>query len=237
MPIMNRSSHNKKNAVEALAFDPKVESEILAKLTSSLAHDCNNQLARILALGEELQFQLNDGASGTTPENFRLFSDTILTTKQTVQRIGEVSRKSGPKAHHDLNLLLKDAAELVRKILPKSVTIQINTAQEPLPVYADGAAFRWMIIELVWLAVEGKGSRSGKLSFMTTRDNRPTQPGISLKLTIDDGLKLPSHVFGSGTINLSSFLQKHRGDLEVDKQNACIQVWLPEADFSETASE
>lgn len=229
--VMNHSSP-KSTATGALDFNPAVEAGVLARISERLAHDCNNAMAGILALGEEFQFHLEDGAP--FPEGLKLLQGNVMRTRQIVQRIVELQRRTGSRSHHNLNDLVTEAAELARKFLPRSVSVATTPAPEPLPVYVDAAAFRWMFIELVWTAAGGASLSAEKLIFATSRHDGPPRPGIGLTLTVNGPIKPPGKTSKSVSFHVGPFIEKHGAVFSVQKQGAAFQLWLPEADFTET---
>lgn len=227
---MNPSS-SKKTALTSFDFNSVVEAEILARISERLAHDCNNALAGILALGEEFQFHLADGLP--FPEGLKLLHGNVMRTKKLVQRIVELADKLSPRSHHNLNDLIIEAAELARKFSPRNVLVETVLALESLPVYVDAAAFRWMLIELVWSAV-GTSSLTGKLCFATARHAGPPRSGIGLTLTLSGQIKPSGKNSQSEFVHGGPFVAKHGGIFSVEKLGTVIRLWLPEADFTET---
>ena len=231
VPAMNHSSLQK-TATGATDFNPAVEAAILARISERLAHDCNNLLAGILALGEEFQFHLEDGQP--FPEGLKLLQGNVMRTKDLVQRIVELPDKSGPRSHHNLNDLAAEAAELVRKFLPRNLQVETAFATESLPVYVDAAAFRWMFIELAWAASGGTSAAAGKLSFATARQAGPPRSGIALTLTVSGEIKPAGKTSGPEFLHVGPFVKKHGGVFSVEKPGTVFRLWLPEADFTET---
>jgi hypothetical protein len=190
-----------------------------------LAHDCGNLLARILAIGEEFQFHLEDGTP--FPEGPRLMHQNVLRTKELMQQIVELPRMSGPSGIHDLNVLVAEAAELVRKFLPRSVQLEIRTEPEPLPVYVDPVAFRWLFIELAWMAT-ATCSPTGKLSFVTTRQAGLPRSGFCLLMAIEAPVQPPARTIVTPLKHVAAFVERCGATCSVENGTA-YRIWLPEA--------
>jgi nitrogen-specific signal transduction histidine kinase len=218
-------------AAVTVDFNPAVEAMILARISERLAHDCNNQLAGILAVGEEFQFHLEDGQP--FPGGLKSLHEKVMRLKQLVQRMVELPAKSEARMQHNLNDLVVEAAEMTRQFLPRNVQVETALAAESLPVYADAAAFRWLLIELAWAAA-GAATAAGKLSFTTLRQAGTPRPGVVLTLTVSGQIKPPGKNSGAEFLRVTTFVEKHGGVFSVEKSGAVFQLWLPEADFTET---
>ena len=215
----------------ATSFNPVVEAEILASLSGRLAHDCNNAMAGILAVGEDFQFHLEDGVP--FPEGLKLLRENVMRTKALIQRIVELPDKSSPKKHHNLNDVATEAAELARKFSPRTLQVETSITLESLPVYVDAAALRWLLIELAWTATTAC-SQSGKLCFTTSRQLESTRPGVCLKLTATGETIPPGKSFGPKFRHVEPFVENHGAIFSIEKPGASFRLWLPESNFTES---
>lgn len=213
-------------------FNPAVEASVLVRISERLAHDCNNVLAAVLALGEDFQYHLEDGEP--FPEGVKLLQDNVQRASQVVQRVVEVQKKSGPRQHLNLNELVTDSADLVRKFLPRNVQVVTDLAPEPLPVFADAAAFRWLVIELVWQAAESSPMLE-TLTCTTRRLTAPPKPGLVLTLTVRGPQPPSGTIFGPNFRHLKPFTERHGAAGAAGQNGTSFQLWLPESDFSEPA--
>lgn len=213
-------------------FNPAVEAAVLVRISERLAHDCNNALAAILALGEDFQFHLEDGEP--FPEGMKLLQDNIQRAGQVVQRLVELQKKSGPRQHLNLNELVMDSADLVRKFLPRNVQVVTDLAPEPLPVFADAAAFRRLIIELVWQVAESSPVPE-TLTCTTRRLTAPPTPGLVLTLTVSGTRPPAGKIFGPNFWHLKPFAERHGAAGTTGQNGTSFELWLPESDFSEPA--
>ena len=50
--------------------------------------------------------------------------------------------KTGERNYHNLNELVSDIVELMAKVLPRRIKVNLELSPEPLPVYMDGVEFR-----------------------------------------------------------------------------------------------
>ena len=221
-------SFPEKTALNALGFNSEVEADVLARISERLAHDCGNLLARILAVGEEFQFHLEDGTP--FPEGPQLMRQNVLRTKELMQKIVELPRKSAPSSFHDLNVLVAEAAELVRKFLPRGVRLETRTESESLPVFADAVAFRWMFIELAWMAAT-TCSPTGKLSFVTSRQAGSLGAGFCLLLEVAAPVQPLARTFGTAPNHIDPFVERCGAVFSVENGTA-YRIWLPEAEMT-----
>jgi len=221
---MNPSSAPKK-AAGAFDFNSEIEAEVLARISERLEHDCGNLLARILAIGEEFQFHLEDGTA--FPEGPQLMRRNVFAARELMRRLAELPRKSGPSGCHDLNVLVAEAAELIQKFLPRGVQVEIRSASESLPVHVDPLAFRWTILELAWMAAAAC-SQSGSLNFVTSRHAGPAQSGFCLLLAVANPAHSLAHCLGTAPDHINRFVERCRATLSIENGEA-IRLWLPEA--------
>ena len=236
--------------------------EILAVLTTGLAHDFSNIMAGIHALSESFQAQLEDG--DPRQEGIQLIKQSSRQASQLVQRILSLhSGKTGEPAYHNLNELVKDLLELICKIIPRRIKIEAQLFPDSLPVYLDAVEFRQVLINLIINAVDAM-PHSGSLRISTSRPDAfpllenvqgtlPGLPCVSLALQ-DSGTGIPPRqiprIFdpffttkavnkgsGLGLYNARVFVENSQGAISVEsieKVGTTFRLWLPQADFSET---
>lgn len=235
--------------------------ETLAVLTMGLAHDFSNVMAGIHSLSESFLSQLE--ADHPFREGMGLIKKSAMQASQLVHRIVHLHLdKPGDRNYHDLNQIVSELLELVRKVIPRRIEIATELSQEPLPVYVDAVEFRQVIINLALNASDAMPER-GRLVLRTLRyAERPTPTrlhGAPLRfpcvgLTVQDngvGIR-PEHLelifdpffttkaggkgSGLGLYNARLFAEKHHGAIGVDSREgggASFHVCLPEADFTE----
>lgn len=221
---MNPPSPPKKTA-GAFDFNSEIEAEILARISERFEHDCGNLLARILAIGEEFQFHLENGTA--FPEGPQLMSRNVFEARELMRRLAELPRKSGPSGCHDLNVLVAEAAGLIRKFLPRGVLLEIRSASESLPVHVDPLAFRWTVLALAWMAAAAC-SQPGSLNFETSRQAGPAQSGFCLSLAVTNPARPLVHCLGTAPDHINRFVERCGATLFIENGEA-IKLWLPEA--------
>jgi signal transduction histidine kinase len=235
--------------------------ETLAVLTMGLAHDFNNIMAGIASLSDSFLAQIEGGHP--FHEGLTLISQNAHQASQLVHRILHLHRgKTGNRGYHDLNEIIRDTVELLRKVIPRRIEIASELAPGQLPLYVDAVEFRQVIINLALNAADAMPDR-GRLRFATARHAsfpplahvkgvRPRLPCCSLTVA-DNGCGIKAHqldlIFdpffttktmnkgsGLGLYNARLFVERHHGAISVESAEgagATFGVWLPEADFTE----
>ena len=196
-------------------------------------------------------------------EGLALIRKNSLQASQLVHRIINLHHgKIGERNYHDLNQILGELDDLIRKIIPRRIEIEIVPAPEPLPLYVDDFEFRQVIINLVLNAAEAM-EESGRLTlsasicdaFSETTVRQGTWPRTpAARLSVADtgrGIKLKrlGTVFdpffttkpmnkgsGLGLYNARLFVEKHRGAITVESEvgrGTEFVIWLPVSDFTE----
>lgn len=235
--------------------------ETLGVLTMGLAHDFSNVMAGIHSLSESFLSQIEAGHE--FHEGLGLIRKSSLQASQLVHRIVNLHLgKPGERNYHDLNQVVGELMELVRKVIPRRIVIAPELAAAQLPVYVDAFEIRQVIVNLALNAADAMPER-GRLVFRTARLVAPPATGRfhgvaptfpCVCLTVQDtgcGIK-PAHLdllfdpffttksgskgSGLGLYNARLFAEKHRGGIQVEStvgQGTMFHVCLPEADFSE----
>ncbi len=235
--------------------------ETLAVLTLGMAHDFTNIIAGIHSLSESFLSSLEP--AHPFYEGLSLIKKSSLQASQLVQRMINLHLgQAGERNYHNLNDIAKDLVELITQILSRRIMVSTELASTPLAVYLDVVEFRQVVINLMLNAADAM-PQGGRLTLRTTRhealpalDNAkgvlPRLPCVCL--TIQDsgtGIKQRhlASIFdpffttkakgsGLGLYNARIAMEKHQGAISViSKEGAgtSFQLWLPEADFSESA--
>lgn len=235
--------------------------ETLALLTTGLAHDFNNILAGVHSLSESFLDQID--AAHPFHEGLTLVKRNTQSASQLVQRIIQLHHvRTGQRAYHDLNAAAAEAADLVRKIIPKRIELATRFAAGQLPVYADAVELQQVVINLALNAADAMTER-GELTFHTAAHTAAPAPancvgtlpaGACMSLSVQDtgcGIA-PRHLrtifepffttkpmnkgSGLGLYNARLFVEKHGGAISVDSvegRGTTFTLWLPVADFTE----
>ncbi|MBL9127104.1 MAG: PAS domain-containing protein, partial [Verrucomicrobiales bacterium] len=235
--------------------------ETLAVVTMGLAHDFSNVMAGIHSLSESFHQELD--ATHPFWEGMGLIKKSALQASQLVHRIVNLHLgKPGERNYHDLNQIVGELLELVRKVIPRRIEIATELSKESLPVYVDAFEFRQVIINLALNASDAMPER-GRLVFRTSAIAEP-MPAARLRgaavrypcavLSVQDngcGIR-PAHLdlifdpffttksgskgSGLGLYNACLFAEKHQGGIAVESEEnrgSVFHVCLPVADFSE----
>jgi signal transduction histidine kinase len=235
--------------------------ETLAVLTLGMAHDFTNIIAGIHSLSESYL----SGLLPEHPfhEGLSLIKKSSLQASQLVQRMINLHLgQTGERNYHSLNDIVNDLVELVTKILPRRIQVVTELAVERLPVYLDVVEFRQVVINLMLNAADAM-PQGGRLTLRTSRhealpelENKkgvaPRLPCVCLMIQ-DTGCGIKQRhltsVFdpffttkakgsGLGLYNARIAIEKHQGLISVDSTEGvgtAFRLWLPEADFEESA--
>ncbi len=237
--------------------------ETLAVLTLGMAHDFRNIMAGIHSLSESYLSQVDD--KHPFQEGLSLIQKNSLQASQLVQRMINLHLgQTGERNYHNLNEIATDLVELVSKILPRRIRVGTELSDGSLPVYADIVELRQVVINLLLNAADAM-PQGGHLTLKTSgHDSLPalehmkgvlprlpcvclsiqdTGTGIKerhLASIFDPFFTTKSKGSGLGLYNARLAVEKHQGAISVtSKEGAgtCFQVWLPQADFSESNEE
>jgi PAS domain S-box-containing protein len=240
--------------------------ETLGMLTMSLAHDFGNVMTGIHALAESILDQAGATPKAELSEGVTLLKQQSQQATQLVRRIIDLHQgRTGECYYHDLNELIHDLADLVRKVIPRRMRLSVERFSRPLPVYLDAVEMRQVVLSLVMNAVEAT-LPDGHLVLRTEGFAQPRKadrqwgslprwPAAGLSIC-DDGVGIPpasmSRVFepffttkpgnkgaGLGLYNARVFAERHRGLITVTsrpQQGAEFALLFPEADFAEATA-
>ena len=235
--------------------------ETLAVLTMGLAHDFGNIMAGIHSLSESFLDQI-DGAHPFR-EGLSLIQRNSMQASQLVHRIINLHLgKTGDRNYHNLNDIIAEIQDLVRKIIARRIQISVHLSSGQLPLYVDAVEFRQTIINLALNAAEAMPEK-GALEIHTSLQTEwpapahvqgvvPRLPCVRLSIR-DNGCGINARhldsIFdpffttksankgsGLGLYNARLFVEKHRGAISVESaegQGTTFHIWLPQADFSE----
>ena len=237
--------------------------ETLAVLTLGMAHDFTNIIAGIHSLSE--QFLEQTTTEHPFHEGLGLIKKNSLQASQLVQRMVNLHLgQTGERNYHDLNAVTTDLVELIRKILPRRIQVDVELAEVSLPVHLDVVEFRQVVINLLLNAADAM-PKGGLLTLSTTRhETLPVLENVQgvlprlpcVCLTIEDtGCGIKQRHLGSifdpffttkakgsglGLYNARLAVEKHQSAISVKSTEGVgttFQIWMPEADLSEPQPE
>jgi PAS domain S-box-containing protein len=236
--------------------------ETLAVITMGLAHDFSNMMAGIHSLVENFQEQVDQ--NHPFQEGFALIRRNSMQATQLVQRILNLHQgKVGDRNYHNLNDLVSDTCDVLRKTLPRRIELKFEPASAELALYLDAVEFRQVIINMALNAADSM-PRGGVLTITTSlHDQLPTpdhwvgavpknpvvclsikDTGTGIKQKHLDAIfdpffttKASNKGSGLGLYNARLCLEKHGGGISVtssEGKGTEFGMWLPRADFSES---
>ncbi|MGC8744168.1 MAG: ATP-binding protein [Verrucomicrobiia bacterium] len=239
--------------------------EALGILTMGLAHDFSNVMSGIHGLSES--FAANLEPDHPFKEGLELIKNSSLQASQIVHRIINLHHgKIGERSYYDLNQIVKEISDLVKKVVPKRLKMEMLTSQEQLPVYVDPIEFRQVVINLILNAIDAM-PREGTITLKTGKSNQMTAADLvvgkldrypAVFVSVEDtghGIKKEhlEMIFdpffttkplnkgsGLGLYNAKLFVEKHRGAITINSTPGIgtkFEVWLPESDFTEAERE
>ena len=235
--------------------------ETLGLLTLGLAHDFNNLLAGIQGLSDTFLSQV--APDHPFCQGLALVKRNTQRGAQLIRRIAQLHRsQTGARGYHNLNDVVKENLDLLRKVLPKRVTVEERLAPEPLPLYVDPVELQQVLINLALNAADAMLEK-GTLTLRTSAHEHapPLEQGVGMIpraplacLSVADtgsGIRprLRQFLFdpffttkpmnrgaGLGLYNARLFIEKHQGAITVESREGfgtTFHVWLPQADFTE----
>jgi signal transduction histidine kinase len=236
--------------------------ETLALVTMGLAHDLANVIAGVHSLSES--FLVRTEESHPFHEGLSLIRKNSLYAGQVLHRIVNLHQNVvGERCHLDMNEAVRDALELVRKVIPRRISLETALATVPLPVYVDPVELRQVLLNLALNAADAM-PQTGHLTWTTALcesapvvehvdGTLPGPPAVTFTIA-DTGCGIPARhldaIFdpffttkstdkgsGLGLYNAGLFVRRSGGAVSVESvegHGSRFTVWLPQSDFSET---
>jgi PAS domain S-box-containing protein len=234
--------------------------QTLAVLTLGMAHDFTNVIAGIHSLSESFLAQM--GLDHPFYEGLSLVKKSSLQASQLVRRIINLHLgKVGECNYHDLNAIVTDLIDLVKKALPRHIQVSTELTRGTLAVCLDAVEFRQALLNLLLNAADAM-PEGGLLTLRTSRHQElpalenlkgapPRLPCVCLTIedtgcgisqrhiasVFDPFFTTKSKGSGLGLYNARITVEKHHGAISVQSKErigTTFQIWLPEADFSES---
>ncbi|MEY2408695.1 MAG: two-component system, chemotaxis family, CheB/CheR fusion protein [Verrucomicrobiota bacterium] len=235
--------------------------EMLSRITPGYAHDFNNAIAGVHGLSDAFLSQVEPDHA--FHEGLGLMKRNTQQAAQMVQRLQQLHLpRTGERNYHDLNAVVKDTAEILRRGVSRSVELRTELAPEALPVYADLGRLQQTLLEMVFNATEAMNDRGRILIRATAHAERPalvhfagtsgigacvclsvidSGPGLTARqlttlFTANATTKPDRRGVGLGLRHARKFAEAHGGVISVDSPpgaGATFQLWLPRATFNE----
>lgn len=143
--------------------------EHVATLTSGLIHDFSNVMAGIYSLSE----LYCDSMQSDDPklEGMLQIKKNSQEARKLIRRIIDLNReKIGKKSYFDVNKLVKEQVDLIRVVLPKNLSINLNVSKQEIPVYVDDVLFRQVLLNMALNAKDAQNDNGEITIFITTKE-------------------------------------------------------------------
>ena len=232
--------------------------EAIGQLAGGIAHDFNNILA---AMTLELTMLRDD--ADTTPERLREVTDELLAATSraaglTRQMLLFSRRQALQQTRFDLNVVVKEIARMLHRVLEEHVVLEVDCSRQPLWVDGDAGMIGQVVMNLCVNARDAMPA-GGRLTISTAlvplslelaarHHAVPDADHVCLRV-VDTGQGMDrsvlEHLFepffttkdqgkgtGLGLATVHGIVGRHGGFLEVDSQVGCgsaFAVFLPAA--------
>lgn len=226
--------------------------EAIGQLAGGVAHDFNNMLAALLMQLDELRL-----LKAMPREAIELLRDVETSAQRAVRLTRQLLVFSRQQAMQssllDLNLLVRAHVRLLRRVVPTTHKLTVDTATDALVVSADGGMIEQVLLNLVLNARDALAD-GGPIMIRTARrtvaptDIAELDAGTYAVLAVQDtgmGIapdnlprifepffttKPPGQGTGLGLATAYGIAQQHQGLLRVASTvgvGTTVEVWLP----------
>src|SRR6185503_14774263 len=115
--------------------------EAIAAIAGGFAHDANNCLTGIFSMSDLCLAQIEP--QNPLHESLSLMRDSASQASQLLQRLTRlIYDVPGTRTYYDLNELTSETTDILRRVLGRSLNLQLNLHSEPLPVFVDAVELR-----------------------------------------------------------------------------------------------
>lgn len=215
--------------------------EAIGRLAGGVAHDFNNLLQAILSLGQVLvarsQHPELRGTAAELEAHVRRGAD--LTRQLLLFSRREMARR----LPLDLNGVVRDGMGLLRRVIPETILVAVDLADEVLTVEADRGQLQQVLTNLVLNArdaMPGHGAltvttgRDGDTVWLEVRDTGIGMDEATRERIFEPFFSTKGHELGTGLglAVVHGIVQYHGGRIEVDSASGCgsrFRVTLPGA--------
>lgn len=229
--------------------------EVIGKLAGGIAHDFNNVLGAIQGWAE-LGIQESPKDSRTASLFQSIHSQSLRAAGLTRQLLAYARRQILEPRNFDLNQILAETGEMLRRVIGQNVEIKMVLSTKPLVVRADPSQIEQVIMNLCLNARDAM-QQGGQLRIETSRvefDNeyckqhQYVRPGKYVRLSVSDtGTGMDSetmkHIFepffttkgfgqgtGLGLATTFAIVKQHLGCVETESEpgkGTTFHVYLP----------
>ena len=209
-----------------------VWAEAIATIAGGFAHDANNCLTGIFSMSDLCLAQVDP--QNPLHESLSLMRDSASQASQLLQRLTRlIYDQPGTSTFHDLNEITTETADILRRVLPRSLDLRLGLNAEPLPVLVDAVELRRVLICLALNAVE-QGSDASTIAIATTLGSEAF-PAVTVE--VSNATPSLENVKGASKclqrLNVARvFAEAHGGSLDTHNSKGIVQLCLPRADLS-----
>ncbi len=250
-----RDVTDRKRLEEQLVQAQKLEA--LGQLAGGIAHDFNNLLMSISGSAELLGFRYSVG--GAEMQELVTIRDTVERAATLTRRLLAIARQQVLEIEAlDLSTVVGDEIEILRRLIPESIEIDLRLAEHLPIVAADRGQLGQVLMNLMVNARDAMPD--GGVITVTTRDtvaeddtmlNQPgVRAGVYVSLSVDDtGVGMDAltlaHIFepflttkadaegtGMGLATVYGIVKQHEGVIRVESalgEGTKFEVYLPVA--------
>ena len=238
-----RAEREREELREALQEAQRLES--IARLASGVAHDFNNMLTVIRGFTGLLSKQLRDEA--LRAEVDEIDHAATRAAELTRQLLAFGRRQVLLPRTVSLSDLVRRMRKMLRRLLPASIAIEVDLAEDDCPVHADPGQLEQVIANLAVNARDAMPA-GGTLTLAVRGASRDERDWVSAEGR-DDGVgmddetlarifepffttKSPDRGTGLGLSSVDGVVHQSGGFMEVDSaphQGSSFRIWLPRA--------
>ncbi|MEQ8887316.1 MAG: ATP-binding protein, partial [Sandaracinaceae bacterium] len=238
-----RAEREREELREALQEAQRLES--IARLASGVAHDFNNMLTVIRGFTGLLSKQLRDEA--LRAEVDEIDHAATRAAELTRQLLAFGRRRVLLPRTVSLSDLVRRMRKMLRRLLPASIAIEVDLAEDDCPVHADPGQLEQVIANLAVNARDAMPA-GGTLTLAVRGASRDERDWVIVEVR-DDGVgmddetlarifepffttKSPDRGTGLGLSSVDGVVHQSGGFMEVDSaphQGSSFRIWLPRA--------
>ena len=222
--------------------------EAVGRLAGGVAHDFNNLLQAILGYAEVLSTRVSD--PDAVAAGLAELAENARRGARLTRQLLVFSRREATRMESlDLGAVIADAITLVRRLLRETIRIEVNLADESLPVHADRGQIEQVVMNLAvnaadamptggTLSVRTGGGPDGRVWFEVA----DTGHGIAddLRDQIFEPFfttKAAAEGTGLGLSVVHAIVTQHQGSIELDTRvgaGTTFRILLPRRPTRET---